>query len=759
MGKKKAGDASEPKKKTGKPSDIQGLRHQYLRAFVEKYTTIPKAKKAPFWKELFPGYWAAFPWCLALNEEPNVEDSTDYGRAPENDEEVALKEKVIVETEKKIKLWFARQRPADHGWTANPFKKWLVQLRTHAGPPPRKMAPWQYYMHHDSYHEKVNKEFDDLHGDTLPKDHLNLRGVVARDLLSKESSKVQKEMKKGAEQAHEEELVKHRRALDGLPSFDPAEQAEARTRFGSVVFPLLDALRAHTGYEITLFAGLVEFEDGKLPAVNCVSVHAGVNSESPPELNFSKTPNYEVSLRGFGGFVWDAHLYRSGQSSGGAAAAPVDGASTEGADEPLPPADPAPDAVVGAAVDSAPITAPAGPVPAAATATDPAPVAAVAASVLPGDPAAAAAGATAGDVDGEFPEELVPDAYASGFAGAVGGPKKAAKKRRTSGGGGRKAKRARKRKEESESEAEATPSESEEEEEEAGSKGEEIHTRTPPPPRAPRVPRTAATAKVQPKGWSMKAKSFLTNNDLGEAWLALVDKWWAREERNGFEGTTRSHATKKRPKQVGEWIQRARNYTPSIEDTNEYAKQWWAWWVDINPAWREEKRPMLRNREGPWECMDYNGQNGFLNVLMSLKWWRDSMPEASKDWEDAVEDVTWALSEMEKDSNEGARTPDVPATPTQARAGSEPNAPKEPVAVVPHPAHPSNAGENTTVIAQQQHSASVPPTASTVPEMEIVVHDVSAAVFAGGCAELGGLSEEELREIEMDPEAEMDEEE
>ncbi|KAJ7435836.1 hypothetical protein B0H11DRAFT_1755500, partial [Mycena galericulata] len=105
---------------------------------------------------------------------------------------------------------------------------------------------------------------------------------------------------------------------------------------------------------------------------------------------------------------------------------------------------------------------------------------------------------------------------------------------------------------------------------------------------------------------------------------------------------------KKRPKQVGEWIQRARNYAPSIEDTNEYAKQWWAWWVDINPAWREKKRPMLRHLEGPWECMNYNGQNGFLNVLMSLKWWRDCMSEASKDWEDAVEDVTWALSEMEK---------------------------------------------------------------------------------------------------------------
>ncbi|KAJ7441815.1 hypothetical protein B0H11DRAFT_2251878 [Mycena galericulata] len=103
--------------------------------------------------------------------------------------------------------------------------------------------------------------------------------------------------------------------------------------------------------------------------------------------------------------------------------------------------------------------------------------------------------------------------------------------------------------------------------------------------------------------------------------------------------------------------------------------------------------------------------------------------------------------------------PGSPAIPTQARAVSEPSALKEPVAVVPQPAHPSNAVEIPTVIIQQDSaSASVPPTAITMPEMEIIVNDVSTAILAGSGGGLDGLSEEELREIEMDPDAEMEEE-
>jgi hypothetical protein len=46
--------------------------------------------------------------------------------------------------------------------------------------------------------------------------------------------------------------------------------------------------------------------------------------------------------------------------------------------------------------------------------------------------------------------------------------------------------------------------------------------------------------------------------------------------------------------------------------------------------------------------MDYSGQNGFLNMLMCLKWWRDAMDAGSLDWDEAVDDVTWVLSKMKE---------------------------------------------------------------------------------------------------------------
>ncbi|KAJ7834831.1 hypothetical protein B0H13DRAFT_1572667, partial [Mycena leptocephala] len=103
---------------------------------------------------------------------------------------------------------------------------------------------------------------------------------------------------------------------------------------------------------------------------------------------------------------------------------------------------------------------------------------------------------------------------------------------------------------------------------------------------------------------------------------------------------------KKRPKQVGDWVSRARNYTPTIADPEEFGEVFWVWWVDINPAWRKKIRPMKRIEAQSWSCMDYHGQNGFLNVLMCLKWWRDAMDTESTDWEAAVDDVTWVLEKI-----------------------------------------------------------------------------------------------------------------
>ncbi|KAF8177100.1 hypothetical protein K438DRAFT_1544012, partial [Mycena galopus ATCC 62051] len=100
-----------------------------------------------------------------------------------------------------------------------------------------------------------------------------------------------------------------------------------------------------------------------------------------------------------------------------------------------------------------------------------------------------------------------------------------------------------------------------------------------------------------------------------------------------------------RPAQVKAWVQRARTGVPDIQDVGHFAKGWAAWWQDINPPWRKCCHPMPK-MDGDWSAMDFPGQNGFLNVLMCLKWWRERLEVESQEWVGAIEDVSWVLEKM-----------------------------------------------------------------------------------------------------------------
>ncbi|KAJ7753864.1 hypothetical protein B0H16DRAFT_1316731, partial [Mycena metata] len=106
--------------------------------------------------------------------------------------------------------------------------------------------------------------------------------------------------------------------------------------------------------------------------------------------------------------------------------------------------------------------------------------------------------------------------------------------------------------------------------------------------------------------------------------------------------------TKKRPTEVHTWVSRARNIEPEIKNIDSFVKDFQGWWVEINPAWRKAKVPMEKKTGGPWTSIDIPGPNGFLNVLMCLKWWREAMDDESEEWREAVEDVEWVLKALNK---------------------------------------------------------------------------------------------------------------
>jgi hypothetical protein len=76
------------------------------------------------------------------------------------------------------------------------------------------------------------------------------------------------------------------------------------------------------------------------------------------------------------------------------------------------------------------------------------------------------------------------------------------------------------------------------------------------------------------------------------------------------------------------------------------ATEWWDWWTAINPKWRVREGELVQAGEGSWDVLRCPGQNGFLNVLICLKWWRGEMETPSANWERAVGDVKWVLERM-----------------------------------------------------------------------------------------------------------------
>lgn len=170
---------------------------------------------------------------------------------------------------------------------------------------------------------------------------------------------------------------------------------------------------------------------------------------------------------------------------------------------------------------------------------------------------------------------------------------------------------------------------------------------------------------------------------------------------------------KLRPAQVGASVQQARTEKPDIRDVERFANEWAKWWQEINPAWRKVSLPMSRSRDGPWVGLDLPGANGFLNVLICLKWWREQVETESKEWKEAVEDVTWVLRQMN-----GTPTPATAPMPTATAAPTPAAAAPTPAATAPMPndtAPPATATTTAPASAVTVTAAATVPTPTTTP--------------------------------------------
>ncbi|KAJ7633593.1 hypothetical protein DFH06DRAFT_1004174 [Mycena polygramma] len=156
--------------------------------------------------------------------------------------------------------------------------------------------------------------------------------------------------------------------------------------------------------------------------------------------------------------------------------------------------------------------------------------------------------------------------------------------------------------------------------------------------------------------WLRVALSYLTARDLGCHYTSLLQALVRLEESVGFEKDKHVSLPRStvRPDEVSVWIRGARGVKmkalPKVVKLEAYATQWWKWWDELQPAWRQ------RGEDGKWVVgggygtdfgkLDCSGPNGTICIVAALYFWGSSTSHTSESraiWEGAVQDVAWML--------------------------------------------------------------------------------------------------------------------
>ncbi len=159
-------------------------------------------------------------------------------------------------------------------------------------------------------------------------------------------------------------------------------------------------------------------------------------------------------------------------------------------------------------------------------------------------------------------------------------------------------------------------------------------------------------------GWFTDAFECLTAVNLGEDYIALVEKWTALERTNRW-ATSRLGLTKAgRPTKLSKWIRNSRKQTsePDLSgDLIKFTNSVWDWWLRLQPSWRcATTKDQLKPIElfgDDWQTLNVCGKNGWLCLLVTLKWWGTALLHQSgdereglqDDWLRAVHDISMML--------------------------------------------------------------------------------------------------------------------
>lgn len=149
----------------------------------------------------------------------------------------------------------------------------------------------------------------------------------------------------------------------------------------------------------------------------------------------------------------------------------------------------------------------------------------------------------------------------------------------------------------------------------------------------------------------------LVNVDLGSHYMDFLGHWINFERLHGWGRSGGRLTGSGRPSIISKWVKEGR-YSPRCSepciDTDEleqYAQELSNWWKFIQPA-----TPFDRDNMGvDWVALNKHGINGWLSIVVGMKWWGtslkgltgDSLNSCTEEWLATLEDLTETLQNLQ----------------------------------------------------------------------------------------------------------------
>jgi len=162
--------------------------------------------------------------------------------------------------------------------------------------------------------------------------------------------------------------------------------------------------------------------------------------------------------------------------------------------------------------------------------------------------------------------------------------------------------------------------------------------------------------------WFKKGFEYVSD-DFGQQYAELLHQYILFEASHHWANPTHG-LKKKKPQELTSWTAQGKRKATaalpiiaalsSTESIQDFAERVWTWWCELQPAWRK----IASNRPAPLDqfvdnflLLDKHGQNGWLGLIVCVKWWRlglDSLGDTDRqgleaDWFIAVVDMTSML--------------------------------------------------------------------------------------------------------------------